>query len=137
MKNLFYNLGQLLREGDSRALEFVVGLLLTTLGLQYAGVAVTLLPAPPSTQHLRSSLLGMLGTLMIVSGIIKVLGAVLNDVSLRIVAAITGAVSWLYLIFMTVLTASPLTTLLWIILFSQSAWIYVRLSLLQKQKRVS
>ena len=133
MSALARGFSQLVREGDTRALEFVVGCLMLLLGLQYAGGAIGLLVMPPSLVPTMPALVAMLSATMLIGGVLKLGGAILNDTTLRIAAAILGSVSWLYLALAVMFYASPLTTLLWVTLFLQSSWIYVRLSILKRQ----
>lgn len=132
MKSVRKGFSQLIREGDTRFLELVVGFLLILLGMQYALGAIGIARTSINVAHAPDALVGMLGTAMCIGGVLKILGAVLNDISLRIAAAIIGSASWLYLILLVILVASPYTTGLWVVLFAQSAWIYTRLSILYK-----
>lgn len=135
MRTFLYKLSELIRLGDTRTLEFVIGLIAITLGSQLLAGLLGLLPLSPLLIDLPVLWVFLLTTGMVVGGIFKVVGAVLGHEMFRIIASMGLSACWLYVTVLYFSTATPFTLVLFLILALQSAWVYIRLSLLRKQRQ--
>lgn len=132
----FTNLSRLLRESETQALEFVMGLIAFDVGLQFF---LGLLGLTTSSALLRAfpfPLEFLISLGLIAGALAKITGAVLNHQNTRMYAALIHASIWFALFVANISHLTIYTIIFILILAFQSSWIYIRLSLLRKQSRV-
>jgi hypothetical protein len=128
----FRKASELIRLGDTRALELVIGLMAICLGYQFLTTALD--PPDNLTLVTHPLILGTIGIMAVIGGGFKVVGAVLDYVPFRTKAALLVATTWVYLVVVYALRISWPSTLIFIILASQSIWIYTRLSIIKNKE---
>jgi hypothetical protein len=134
MRLFLHKLNELVRLGDTRALELVIGLMAICLGIQFLSAALNAKDDYTTLTH--PMILGTIGIMATVGGITKTLGAVMEYTPFRTKAALLVATTWIYLIVVYVMRVSIPSTLIFTVLAAQSIWIYIRLSILSKQGKV-
>lgn len=136
IRGFFVALSQLLREGETQSLEFVIGLVSVLFGVQLLLALVT--DAPVSLLSiLPYPLVVLMGAALAVGGVGKVYGAVLDHETLRRYSALTLATIWLGVMMTNLYRFSATSLLFFLILAAQSAWVYIRLSILRKRADAS
>jgi ABC-type antimicrobial peptide transport system permease subunit len=137
MRRFLRDLSALFRTGDTRALEAVVGLIALVFGCQLGAYMLDALPRSPLVSRLPEPMGWVLMTVFILGGLAKLVGAIQDRVTVRLFAAISLSGVWLYLSLLTYQLGALFSVLLFLIFALQSAWIYIRLSLLRKQDLVT
>lgn len=126
-------LSDLLRTGDTRSLELVVGLIALVFGGQLGATLLGILPSSALVQALSEPVAWLLVGLFAGGGITKVLGAVLDQKLLRITASLSLSGVWLYLGYLSLVLGAAFSLLLFVVFALQSGWIYIRLSIIRKR----
>jgi hypothetical protein len=137
MRRFLHNLSFLLRTADTRSLEAVVGLIALVFGGQLAGYLLDVFPRSALVALLPDPMGWVLVAAFVLGGLVKLIGAIDNRVGVRILASISLSGVWLYLSYLALQLGALFSVLLFLIFALQSAWIYIRLSLLRKQDRAS
>jgi hypothetical protein len=127
------HLSALLRTGDTRTLELVVGLIAMVFGGQLAATLVGALPASALVRTLPDTLAWGLVGLFLVCGLGKIVGAIMDTAAIRIAASLSLSGVWLYLVWISSQLGATFSVLLFIVFTLQSAWVYIRLSILRKR----
>lgn len=131
MKHFWIKLGELIRLGDTRTLELVIGMLAICLGAQFVTTALRVADNVNWVTH--PLILATIGIMAMIGGIFKVVGAVLDYIPFRTKASLLVATTWIYLVVVYVQRVSWISILIFVILAAQSIWIYTRLSIIKKQ----
>lgn len=132
MRLFTHNLSELIRLGDTRALELVIGMLAVCLGYQFITTALKVADNPVWITH--PLILGTIGIMATIGGIFKVVGAVMDYVPFRTKASLLVATTWIYLVVVYALRIAWPSIIIFVILAAQSIWIYTRLSIIKNQE---
>lgn len=131
MRCFLSHLSHLVRTGDTRILELVIGSLSLILGMQTAATVMDFLPENAFSEVISPWGLWLIAILFMIGGSFKIIGAVMNYPKMRAYSAISTSGVWAYLFITAIVLGSVFSTALYAILAAQSAWIYIRLSILR------
>lgn len=137
MSNFWERLGLLLRTGDTRSLELVVGLIAMIFSGQLGAMMVGVLPMSALVYAITDPAAWLLVLLFGLGGLAKVLGAILDRPLVRAFASISLSGVWLYLSYLCLLLGALFSLLLFLLFALQSAWVYIRLSLVRKHEHAT
>lgn len=131
-----HGLSELLREEDTRTLEFVIGLFALIIGGQFFLGLVGLTTSSPLLRVFPFPLEFVVSLVLVIGAIIKISGAIFNHTSMRMYAALATSIIWWILVTVNFTSLTIFSILFASILALQSAWIYIRLSILRKRGQV-
>lgn len=135
MRTFLRGLSRLFRESDTAPLEFVIGLIALSIGAQFIAGLFGLTSSPVLLNVFPFPFEFLLSFILILGAIIKVVGAVLNIVPLRMYSALAHSTVWFTMFVGNLSMLSVWAMVFLLILGLQSAWIYIRLALMRKEQQ--
>lgn len=132
MRRFLSGLSTLLRESDTKALEFVMGLIAGSIGTQFVFGLLNLTDYPIILSIFPFPFEFLLAIFLVIGAVAKIFGVVMSYSRVRMYSALMHSTVWFSIFVANIMTINSWAIFFLLIMGFQSAWIYIRLSLLRK-----